>query len=82
MTELSVPTPVRIRGQKIGSGLIVDAAQRALKSELMVSLMAVDAKDEDAARFYLHHGFWRDQDNPNSLFIPLKRIAQTLVSAK
>ena len=65
----------RFRGLKIGSALILDAAARAMRSELIVSLMAVEAKDDAAAQFYLHHGFKRDPNNLDYLFAPVKTLA-------
>jgi len=68
----------RFRGRKIGSGLIVDAATRSMRAEVVVNLMVVDAKDDAATRFYRHHGFVENPDNPKQLFVPLKRIVDAL----
>ena len=45
------------RGRKLGAALLWDAVLRASRSELMAYALLVDAKDEEAERFYLHHGF-------------------------
>ncbi|MGO8673489.1 MAG: GNAT family N-acetyltransferase [Capsulimonadaceae bacterium] len=45
------------RGQKLGAALLWDAAARAARSELMAYALLVDAKDDRAEAFYLHHGF-------------------------
>jgi GNAT superfamily N-acetyltransferase len=45
------------QGQKIGAALLADAVLRSLRAELAVFAIAVDAKDDAAQAFYLHHGF-------------------------
>lgn len=45
------------RGQGLGAALLADAAVRAVRSEVVVFAMVVDAKDDAAAAFYRHHGF-------------------------
>ena len=45
-------------GQGLGGALIADAAIRAIRSEVVVFAMVVDAKDDAAVAFaYRHHGF-------------------------
>ena len=44
-------------GQKLGGALLADAAVRALRSEVAVFALVVDAKDDAAEAFYRHHGF-------------------------
>ena len=44
-------------GQKLGGALLADAAVRAMRSEVAVFALVVDAKDEAAVAFYRHHGF-------------------------
>ena len=45
------------RGQGLGGALLWDAVMRAARSELMAFALVVDAKDDQAEAFYLHHGF-------------------------
>lgn len=45
------------RGRKLGSALLWDAVSRSLRSEIAVCALIVDAKDEQAEAFYVHHGF-------------------------
>ncbi|MEO7717322.1 MAG: GNAT family N-acetyltransferase [Capsulimonas sp.] len=45
------------RGQGLGGALLWDAAMRAARAELMAFALVVDAKDNQAEAFYLHHGF-------------------------
>jgi predicted N-acetyltransferase YhbS len=47
------------QGKRLGAALVVDACQRAARSDIAALLMLVDAKDEAAARFYDHLGFER-----------------------
>lgn len=44
-------------GNKLGGALLADAAVRALRSEVAVFALVVDAKDDAAVAFYRHHGF-------------------------
>lgn len=68
------------RGQGLGSTMLVDAARRVIESDIAVFALIVDAKDEDAAAFYEHHGFSRldVEGDGRTLFIPLKGIAARL----
>ena len=45
------------RGQGLGGAMLADALARAVRSEIAAFAMTVDAKDEAALTFYLHHGF-------------------------
>jgi GNAT superfamily N-acetyltransferase len=45
------------QGFGLGGALLWDAVARASRSELMAFALLVDAKDDQAARFYIHHGF-------------------------
>ena len=45
------------RGQKLGGALVWDAVSRAIRSEVAVAALVVDAKDDAAAAFYRHLGF-------------------------
>lgn len=59
------------RGQKLGAALLWDAIMRALRSEMGVFALVVDAKDDQAADFYRHHGFIALSSLPNQLVLPL-----------
>jgi len=61
----------RFQRQRLGSALIMDAAQRAARTDPAIFALVVDAKDEMAVRFYQHHGFQRFTSRPMSLFLPL-----------
>jgi GNAT superfamily N-acetyltransferase len=66
------------RGHGLGSALLVDAMARALRAEPAIFAMIVDAKDETALRFYLHHGFQHFTSRPMSLYVPLAEAARRL----
>jgi len=61
------------RGRKLGSALLWDAFQRSLRSEIAVFALLVDAKDEHAEAFYLHHGFVPFGNQLRQLVLPLAR---------
>jgi GNAT superfamily N-acetyltransferase len=59
------------RGQKLGAALLWDAAQRAARSEVSVVALVVDAKDDEAAAFYGHHGFVAFGKQDRQLMLPI-----------
>ncbi len=61
----------RFKGQGLGGALLADALHRAFVSDIAAYAMLVDAKDDEAAAFYRHHGFIPLLDTPLSLFLPL-----------
>lgn len=63
------------RGRQLGSSLLWDATMRALRSEIAVYALVVDAKDDQAVRFYLHHGFAAFGSLPRQLVLPLANLA-------
>ena len=62
------------RGRQLGASLLWDAAMRAVRSEVAVYALVVDAKDEQAVRFYLHHGFVTFGSLPRQLVLPLASL--------
>lgn len=58
------------RGEGLGPALLWDAMERAAKVEIGAFALLVDAKDENAARFYALHGFSTFADRPLLLFRP------------
>lgn len=64
------------QGKRLGAALLWDAANRALRAEMGVVALAVDAKDEAAASFYRHHGFVLFPSQPLRLFLPLATVAK------
>jgi ribosomal protein S18 acetylase RimI-like enzyme len=65
------------RGRKLGSALVWDAVMRAMRSEIAVLGLVVDAKDEQAVAFYRHHGLVVFGSQPRQLVLPLtKRVVE------
>ncbi|MBK1642944.1 GNAT family N-acetyltransferase [Chromatium okenii] len=62
-----------VRGQKLGAALLWDAFTRAMRSEVAVFALVVDAKDDQAANFYLHHGFITFGSLKQQLLLPLTK---------
>jgi len=59
------------KGQGLGSALLADALSRVANSQIAAYALIVDAKDEQAASFYRHHGFTPLPKSPLLLFLPL-----------
>ena len=55
-------------GQGWGSFLFLDALYRCSRSEVASFAVIVDAIDDEARNFYLHHGFLPFPDSPYRLF--------------
>lgn len=70
------------QGQGLGGVLLADALDRAIRSEIAVYALIVDAKDESASAFYRHHGLITLPDSPLTLFLPLAGLESTLKSKK
>lgn len=62
------------KGKGLGAALLADALRRAVTSEIAAYAFIVDAKDEDAASFYAHHGFMALPDRPLCMFIALATV--------
>ena len=62
------------KGKGLGAALLADALRRAVTSEIAAYAFIVDAKDEDAASFYEHHGFIALADQPLHMFIALATV--------
>lgn len=67
------------KGMGLGGALLADALNRSACSEIAAYALVVDAKDGEAAGFYLHHGFVALPSSPLTLFLPL---ATALASRK
>lgn len=63
------------RGQGYGRLLLADALFRSVRSEIASFAVVVDAKDEDARRFYERESFFPFPDQPLRLFRPIADIA-------
>ena len=60
-------------GLKLGGALLWDAVERASRSDVAVYALLVDAKDEQAESFYLHHGFVALPHTSKTLILPLSK---------
>ncbi len=67
-----------LRGQGMGGALLRDCFARCLllSDQIGIHSLAVDAIDDEAAKFYEHFGFVRFAQQPNKLFIPISVIRQ------
>jgi GNAT superfamily N-acetyltransferase len=66
------------RGQGLGRFLLMDALNRCWRNiEQVASVgIVVEALDETARAFYLHHEFAPLQDHPNKLFLAMATIGK------
>jgi GNAT superfamily N-acetyltransferase len=62
------------QGLGLGAALLANALQRAASADIAAYAFVVDAKDDQAARFYTHHGFTRLPDALLTLFLPLASV--------
>ena len=62
------------KGKGLGAALLADALRRAVNAEIAAYAFVVDAKDEDAASFYAHHGFMALPDQPLCMFMALATV--------
>lgn len=65
----------RFRGQGYGRFLLADALLRSVRSEIASFAVIVDAKDDDARRFYERESFLPFPDRPMKLFRPMADLA-------
>ena len=64
------------QGRGLGQALIADALKKSARDSMAVYAMLVDAKDDNAAAFYRHHGFIPCTGKPQTLFLPLKTLSK------
>jgi ribosomal protein S18 acetylase RimI-like enzyme len=62
------------QGVGLGGALLADAIYRTVRSEIASYALIVDAKSDDAAAFYRHHGFISLPDTPLMLFLPFASV--------
>jgi ribosomal protein S18 acetylase RimI-like enzyme len=67
---------INLRSKGIGEILLVDALKKALQNSEQIASWAVvvDAKDDEAIRFYERYGFVSFPTKPNCLFLPIDSI--------
>lgn len=64
--------------RKLGGALLLNAAMRAVRSEVAVFALVVDAKDENASAFYRHHEFSTFGSSPLQLIAPIDTFRKLL----
>lgn len=81
LCRLAVDRSMQSKG--LGGQLLLSAGQRCIKASQDVGGVAllIDAKNDDAARWYAGYGAIPLQDNPLALVLPLSTIQRTLFSA-
>jgi GNAT superfamily N-acetyltransferase len=72
-----------VQGRGLGRSLLEDAFVRALQAAQHIGAVAmmVNAKDDEARRFYEHYGFLPSPLQPLQLFLPLKTIRRAVLAA-
>jgi GNAT superfamily N-acetyltransferase len=72
-----------VQGQGLGSDLLLAAGERALAvaTEVGGVALAIDAKDEKAAKWYERFGAFALLDDPLKLVLPLEVIADAIATA-
>lgn len=70
----------RLKGQRAGALLLMDALHRSLSHSAAIAAMAVmvDAKDDAAASFYRHFDFQPLQRDARRMYLPMKMVAGVL----
>ncbi|WP_029009166.1 GNAT family N-acetyltransferase [Azospirillum halopraeferens] len=65
----------RLRGRGFGRFLLADALFRSVRSEIASFAVIVEAKDDEARRFYERESFLPFPDQPRRLFRPMADVA-------
>ena len=68
----------RFQGRGLGGALLLNAAMRALRSEIGVFALVVDAKDDEAAGLYRRHGFSAFASIPLQLIAPIETFRKAV----
>lgn len=71
----------RFHGRGLGGALLADAVRRTLQAPLAAFALLVDAKNDQAAAFYQHHGFRILASQPRILFLPLAVAEKELLDS-
>jgi GNAT superfamily N-acetyltransferase len=68
------------QGQKLGQFLLLDALRRSLENTKQIGSVGVvvDALNETASRFYLHHDFTPLPGYDRKLFLPMSTISKLI----
>jgi len=74
MGRMAVDAAHRRRG--LGQLMLLDAFSRTLRSEIATFAFVVDAKDDEAARFYAAHSFLPLTEDGRRMFVPMAEVAR------
>jgi GNAT superfamily N-acetyltransferase len=66
----------RHRGKGHGEFMLFDAFSRVLRNDIAAYAFVVDAKDENAARFYQRYRFMPLDEKGRRLFVPMAEVAR------
>jgi predicted GNAT family N-acyltransferase len=72
---------IDLKGHAVGEVLLMDALRRVVQATRTVAsvVVVVEAKDENAVKFYKRYGFIAMSDHPDRLFIPMATVRQLFV---
>jgi ribosomal protein S18 acetylase RimI-like enzyme len=68
----------RFQGRGLGAALLMNAADRTVRSDAAAFTLLVDAKNDQAVAFYRRYGFRALATHPRTLFLPLATAQKTL----
>ena len=70
----------KYKGRGYGKLLLVDALKRILKvsDEIGIHGITVDAKDDNARKFYEHFGFEELLDEKNHLYLSIEKVKKSI----
>jgi GNAT superfamily N-acetyltransferase len=64
----------RHQRQGLGGAMLFDASARALRSDAAIFAVLVDAKNDETAAFYRHHGFTPLAGHARTLYLPIATV--------
>lgn len=69
---------VSIQGKGLGARLLIDALRRIVRasSDVAIKVVLVDALTNQTIAFYRHFGFAEFDDQPMTLYLPMKTIGK------
>jgi GNAT superfamily N-acetyltransferase len=70
----------RFRRRGLGELILVNAVHHTMRDAAAAFALLVDAKNDDAVRFYEKYGFRAIVGRPRTLFLPLATAQKTLVA--
>jgi ribosomal protein S18 acetylase RimI-like enzyme len=68
----------RFQGRGLGAALLMNAADRTVRSDAAAFTLLVDAKNDQAVAFYRRYGFRALATHPRTLFLPLATAQKAL----